>query len=36
MLKREKRKDIFDQCMKIIPVLVDMEISGFKLNIFEH
>ena len=36
MLKREDRKDLFEKCMKVIPILVDMEISGFKLNIFEH
>ena len=36
MLEREKRKNLFDKCMKVIPILVDMEISGFKLNIFEH
>ena len=36
MLEREKRKNLFDKCMKVIPILVDMEISGFNLNIFEH
>ena len=36
MMEREKRKDLFKKCMKVIPALVDMEISGFKLNIFEH
>ena len=36
MLIREKRFDLFEKCMKVIPTLVDMEISGFKLNIFEH
>ncbi len=36
MMEREKRKDLFKKCMKVIPTLVDMEISGFKLNIFEH
>jgi ribonuclease D len=36
MLTRENRKDLFEKCMKVIPILVDMEISGFKLNIFEH
>ena len=36
MLTRENRKDLFDNSMKVIPILVDMEISGFKLNIFEH
>ena len=36
MLTRENRKDLFEKCMKVIPILVDIEISGFKLNIFEH
>ena len=36
MLVREKRFDLFEKCMKVIPVLVDMEISGFKPLIFEH
>ncbi len=36
MLVREKRFDLFEKCMKVIPVLVDMEISGFKPSIFEH
>ena len=36
MLEREKRIDIFYQCMKVIPTLVDMEIAGYKLNIFEY
>ena len=36
MMTRENRKDLFEKCMKVIPILVDMEISGFKLNIFEH
>jgi hypothetical protein len=36
MLIREKRIDLFEKCMKVIPTLVDMEISGYKLNTFEH
>ena len=36
MLIREKRIDLFEKCMKVIPVLVDMEISGYKLETFEH
>ncbi len=36
MLIREKRFDLFEKCMKVIPALVDMEISGFKLTTFEH
>ena len=36
MLVREKRMDLFNKCMKVIPVMVDMEISGYKLSTFEH
>ncbi len=36
MLIREKRIDLFEKCMKVIPILVDMEISGYKLDTFEH
>ena len=36
MLIREKRFDLFEKSMKVIPTLVDMEISGFKLATFEH
>ena len=36
MLEREKRFEIFEKCMNVVPTLVDMEISGFKINIFDH
>tara|TARA_B100000242_G_scaffold238574_1_gene178456 strand:- start:166 stop:546 length:381 start_codon:yes stop_codon:yes gene_type:complete len=36
LLNREKRKNLFDSSMKVIPILVDMEIAGFKLSTFEH
>ncbi len=36
MLIREKRIDLFEKCMKVIPTLVEMEMSGFKLSTFEH
>ena len=36
MLEREKRFEIFEKCMNVVPTLVDMEISGFKTTIFEH
>ncbi len=36
MLIREKRIDLFEKCMKVIPILVDMEIAGYKLETFEH
>ena len=36
MLEREKRIDLFEKSMNVIPILVDMEIAGFKLSTFEH
>ena len=36
MLKREKRIDLFEKSMKVIPILVDIEISGYKMEILEH
>ena len=36
MLQREKRIDLFEKSMNVIPVLVDMEIAGYKLSTFEH
>jgi len=36
ILTREKRIDLFEKCMKVIPTLVNMEISGYKLSTFEH
>ena len=36
MLEREKRFEILEKCMNVVPTLVDMEISGFKTTIFEH
>ena len=36
MLEREKRIDLFKRSMDVIPVLVDMEIAGYKLSTFEH
>ncbi len=36
MLIREKRIELFKKCMKVIPTMVDLEISGFKPSIFEH
>ena len=34
--RKVKRIDLFEKSMKVIPTLVDMEISGYKLNTFEH
>ena len=36
MMIRDKRIKLFDKCMSVVPVLVDMEISGYKLSTFEH
>ena len=36
ILTREKRIDLFEKCMKVIPTLVNMEISVYKLSTFEH
>tara|TARA_B100001121_G_C18696031_1_gene625046 strand:- start:2692 stop:3306 length:615 start_codon:yes stop_codon:yes gene_type:complete len=36
MLVREKRQHLFEKCLKVVPILVDIEIAGFKLNVFEH
>ena len=36
MLKREKRIELFKKSMNVIPILVDMEIAGYKLSTFEH
>tara|TARA_Y100001958_G_C21030678_1_gene403813 strand:- start:128 stop:745 length:618 start_codon:yes stop_codon:yes gene_type:complete len=36
MLIREKRMDLFLKSLSMIPVLVDMEIAGYKLSTFEH
>ena len=36
MLVREKRMDLFLKGLSMIPVLVDMEIAGYKLSTFEH
>ncbi len=36
MLEREKRMNLFKKSMEVIPVLVEMEIAGYKLSTFEH
>ena len=36
MLERENRLSLFNKCVKMIPTLVDMEIKGFKISIFDH
>ena len=36
MLDRENRLSLYNKCVKMIPTLVDMEIKGFKISIFDH
>ncbi len=36
MLERENRIDLYEKSIKVIPILVDMEIAGYKINTFEH
>ena len=36
MLSREKRIELFEKSLEVIPILVKMEMAGFKLNTFEH
>ena len=36
MLEREKRIDLFKKSMDVIPILVDMELAGYKISTFEH
>ena len=36
MLTRENRINLFKRCMSAIPILVDMEISGYKISTFDH
>ena len=36
MLTRENRIKLFERCMDAIPILVDMEMSGYKISTFDH
>ena len=36
MLKRENRYELYNRCLKALPILVEMENSGFKITTFEH
>ena len=36
MLIREKRMDIFNQCLSFLDTRVELDQSGFKFDIFEH
>ena len=36
MLEREKRIELYEKSIKVLPVLVDMEMAGYKINTFEH
>ena len=36
MLIREKRVDIFKQCLNFLDTRVELDQNGFKFDIFEH
>ena len=36
MLEREKRIELYEKSIKVLPTLVDMEMAGYKINTFEH
>ena len=36
MLEREKRIELYEKSIKVLPILVDMEMAGYKINTFEH
>ena len=36
MLEREKRIELYEKSIKVLPILVDMEIAGYKISTFEH
>ena len=36
MLEREKRIELYEKSITVLPILVDMEIAGYKINTFEH
>ena len=36
MLIREKRMELFDQCMKVLPIIVQLDLEGYNIDIFNH
>ncbi len=36
MLEREKRIELYKKSVKVLPILVDMEMAGYKINTFDH
>lgn len=36
MLIREKRMKLFDQCMKVLPIIVQLDLEGYNIDIFNH
>ena len=36
MLERENRIELYEKSLRVLPILVDMEISGYKINTFDH
>ena len=37
MLEREKdRRELFNKAMSVLPIIVDMDLAGYKISTFEH
>ena len=36
MLEREKKIELYEKSIKVLPILVDMEMAGYKISTFEH
>ena len=36
MLEREKRIELYEKSIKVLPTLVEMEMAGYKITTFEH
>ena len=36
MLVREQKINLFEDCMKFLPTRVELDLSGFSLDIFAH
>ena len=36
ILKREKRYDLYERCIKFLDTRIELDIKGFKFDVFEH
>ena len=36
ILVRENRMELFKKCMKVLPIIVELDIAGYKMTTFEH